>query len=178
MTSKSFLNPSRKDTLILAVIYLAFGLVLCMFQGSILTTIVRVLGIGLILFGIYELYVYFGLHRSTDMSPLVMGVPALVIGLLLAFWPHLLINFFPIIAGALLIFNSITQIQQSLVLKSANVPGWMIAFVLALLMLACGIFLVLRPSGVINTLTMITGIALIVEAIILVFDAFQSGKRA
>ncbi len=178
MTSKSFLNPSRKDMLVLAVIYLVFGLALCLFQGSVLTTAVRILGIGLIIYGVYELYVYFGLHRSTDMSPMVIGVPALVIGLILAFWPNLLINFFPVVAGVLLIFNSIAQIQQSLVLKSANIPGWMVSFVLALLMLACGIFLVLRPSGVINTLTMITGIALIVEAIILVFDAFQNRKHA
>lgn len=166
------LNPSRNEMLSMALMYLLFGLVLCFFSGSILTTIVRVLGILLVVYGGYNLYQYFVITKSTNLSPMVIGIPGIIIGLILAVWPHMLINFFPIVAGVLLTFNSITQIQKSLVLKRAGISSWMLSMVAALIMLFIGIILMIRPSNVINMIMSFTGIALIAEAVILAVQAF------
>ncbi|WP_323090377.1 DUF308 domain-containing protein [Allobaculum sp. JKK-2023] len=166
------LNPSRNEMLSMALMYLLFGLVLCFFSGSILTTIVRVLGILLVVYGGYNLYQYFVITKSTNLSPMVIGIPGIIIGLILAVWPHMLINFFPIVAGVLLTFNSITQIQKSLVLKRAGISSWMLSMVAALIMLFIGIILMIRPSSVINMIMSFTGIALIAEAVILTVQAF------
>ncbi|MEY8308502.1 DUF308 domain-containing protein [Erysipelotrichaceae bacterium 51-3] len=166
------LNPSRNEMLSMALMYLLFGLVLCFFSGSILTTIVRVLGILLVVYGGYNLYQYFVITKSTNLSPMVIGIPGIIIGLILAVWPHMLINFFPIVAGVLLTFNSITQIQKSLVLKRAGISSWMLSMVAALIMLFIGIILMIRPSSVINMIMSFTGIALIAEAVILAVQAF------
>lgn len=166
------LNPSRNEMLSMALMYLLFGLVLCFFSGSILTTIVRVLGILLVVYGGYNLYQYFVTTKSTNLSPMVIGIPGIIIGLILAVWPHMLINFFPIVAGVLLTFNSITQIQKSLVLKRAGISSWMLSMVAALIMLFIGIILMIRPSSVINMIMSFTGIALIAEAVILAVQAF------
>ncbi|UNT93889.1 DUF308 domain-containing protein [Allobaculum sp. Allo2] len=111
-------NFNVKDTLVLALLYLLCGLALCFFQGSILTTVVRIIGIVLIAYGAYMLYVYFGVHKSADTAPMFSGVPSLVLGLIMVCWPHTIINFIPIIVGVLLVINSIVQIQSSLVLKA------------------------------------------------------------
>lgn len=167
------LKPSMKDSLVLAALYLICGFALCFFKGSILVSIVRVIGIAAIVYGVWQMYIYFGLHQSTNMAPMIFGVPALILGLILTFWPNMLINFFPTIAGILLIFNSITQIQSSLVMKSRNASSWLIALVFALCMLALGIYLIIKPAAFINTIMMVTGIALIVEGIVLGVDAFM-----
>lgn len=173
---KYLVNPSKTDSLLLAVMFALGGLVLCMFSGSLLTTIVRILGLVLVVYGCYELYVYFGLHRSTNMSPMIIGVPAAILGLFLACWPNMLINFFPIIAGILLIFNSIVQIQRALVLRSSGISSWTMTLVFALIALAVGVFLVIRPGSMVNILLRLTGFALIFEAVAIVFDVF-TGKN-
>ncbi|UNT97006.1 HdeD family acid-resistance protein [Allobaculum mucilyticum] len=165
-------NPSTKDSLVLGLLYLICGLALCFCQGSLLVTIVRIIGIIAIVFGCWEMYVYFGLHKSTDMSPMIMGIPALIVGLIFAFFPQMVINFFPVVAGILFIINSITQIQGSLVMRSYQMSGWIISLVIGLCTLALGLFLVMRPASFINALMMITGIGLICEAVVLVVDAF------
>lgn len=173
---KYFMNPSRKDALLLALMYLAFGLVLCFFSGSLLITIVRILGIALIVYGCYELYIYFVVHKSTDMSPMIIGIPSVILGLVLACWPNMLISFFPIIAGILLLFNSITQIQRSLVMRSAGISSWVMTLVMSLVMLAVAVFLIVRPMNVISFILKLTGAALIVEAIVVVIDVFSSRR--
>lgn len=166
------LNPSRSETLSLALMYLLFGLVLCFFSGSILTTIVRILGIILVVYGGFNLYQYFVVTKSTNMSPMFIGIPGVIIGLILAVWPHMLINFFPILAGVLLTFNSIAQIQKSLVMKRAGISSWMFSMVIALIMLFVGIVLMIRPGNVINMIMRLTGYALIAEAVVLTVQAF------
>lgn len=94
------LNPSRNEMLSMALMYLLFGLVLCFFSGSILTTIVRVLGILLVVYGGYNLYQYFVITKSTNLSPMVIGIPGIIIGLILAVWPHMLINFFQLLPAS------------------------------------------------------------------------------
>ncbi len=171
------LNPTRGDLLSMALMYLLFGAVLCFFSGSILTTIVRVLGIVLVLYGGYNLYQYFVVLKSTNLSPMAIGIPSFIFGLILAVWPNMIINFFPIVAGILVTLNSIAQIQKSLVLKRAGVPSWMMSMVAALVMLFVGIVLMIRPSNVINMIMKLTGVALIAEAIVLSVQAFVSPTR-
>lgn len=169
---KYIVNPGLKDSLIMALLYLCCGVALCFFKGSILYTAVRVIGIALMAYGIWQLYIYFGLRRSVNSTPMIMGVPSVVFGLILAVWPGMIINIFPTVIGILLLFNSITQIQAALVMKSAGAPSWLMSMIFALAMLALAFFLIIRPSWLINTLTMVAGIALIAEAIIMTFDAF------
>ncbi len=64
-------NFNVKDTLVLALLYLLCGLALCFFQGSILTTVVRIIGIVLIAYGAYMLYVYFGVQQLRRYSSYV-----------------------------------------------------------------------------------------------------------
>lgn len=175
--NRNFFNPSRKDSLIVALMYLLVGLVFCFFSGGVLTAAVRFIGILLMLFGAYELYIYFGLHRSENTLPLLIGVPAVIFGLILAFWPNWLISFFPIIAGIFLIFNSVIQIQKALVLRSGGFSNWIMVLVLALIMLIFGIVLIMKPMMIINTLVRLTGIALIIEAIIIGGEAFISTRK-
>ncbi|WP_230267771.1 HdeD family acid-resistance protein [Allobaculum fili] len=169
-------NFNVKDTLVLALLYLLCGLALCFFQGSILTTVVRIIGIVLIAYGAYMLYVYFGVHKSADTAPMFSGVPSLVLGLIMVCWPHTIINFIPIIVGVLLVINSIVQIQSSLVLKSYGASSWVFSLVVALCLLALGIFLVIKPGSIIDTIMTIAGVALIVQAVVLCFDAFATRK--
>lgn len=178
MNMKKYLvNPTKTDSLLLALMFVGAGFVLALFSGSLLTTLIRIFGIVLAVYGAYELYLYFGVHRSTNMSPMIIGIPSLILGLFLSFWPQALLNVFPMIAGIILVFNSVIQIQRALVMRSAGMSSWVMTLVLALVMLAAGIFLVVRPGSMINMILRLTGYALIVEGVIIAIDAF-TGVRS
>lgn len=170
---KYFVNPTRKDTILLAILYAIFGLVLCFFHGSILSTIVRIIGIVVIAYGAYMLYGYFFAQKNSDMTLMISGIPAVIFGLFMAVWPQTLINMVPIVAGIVLLFNSVVQIQRALVMKRAGLAEWTLTLVLALVMLAIAVFLIIRPANVTSMLVWITGIALMIEAVILFLQAFS-----
>lgn len=170
---KYFVNPTRTDSLLLALLYAVLGLVLCFFKGCILSGVVRIIGIILIIYGVWLLYSYFVRQQSSDMTPMITGIPALIFGLFMAAWPQTLINLVPIAAGIALLFNSVVQIQRALVMKRAGFSDWTLTMVLALVMLAISIFLIIRPANVASALVMITGIALMVEAVVLCIQAFS-----
>lgn len=172
-----FTSPDRKDSILLSLMYIVLGLALCFFSGSLLTGIVRVIGIVLALYGAWQLYVYFGVRKSASTAPMVIGIPALICGLILTAWPHLLISFFPVVAGLLLIFSSIVQIQKSLMLKNAGYNDWMLTLVIALAMLALGVVLIVRPMGIVNTILRVTGIALAVEGGIILFETLTHTRK-
>lgn len=174
---KHFLSPSKKDTLLVALMYFLFGIVLCFFSGRILTTIIRMLGLLACVFGSYEMYTYFTARQySNDMTPIFVGIPSLILGLFLASNPQMLLNFFPILAGLFILVNSIAQIQKALVFKRAGVASWAIDLVVAFVMLGVSVFLIMRPGSVINMIMSITGYVLIFEAIILVFQALNKNN--
>ncbi|MDO4664117.1 MAG: DUF308 domain-containing protein [Erysipelotrichaceae bacterium] len=171
---KRFLSPSKKETLLIALMYFLFGLVLCVFSGSILTATIRVLGIMACAFGGYELFTYFNAKQTAvGLSAMVVGIPALIFGFLLAINPNLLLNMFPIFAGIFILIQSLTQLQKALIFKRSGIASWGIDFTVALLMLVVAVFLMFRPSAVIDMIMTITGWVLIVESVILVFQAFN-----
>lgn len=173
---KNLLNPDNSQLRVLSLMYLIFGIILCVFSGSILNTAARVLGICLVLYGCFQLYLYFGKnYRGT--SPLVYGIPALVLGALIAVWPSTLVNMFPIAIGIVLIFNSIFQFQKSAALKSLGSSSWIGMLVAAALMLGGGVFLIAYPGRTVSIFTKVCGAFLIVEAVILLWQSFAGEKR-
>ncbi len=205
------------SALLIALMYFLFGLVLCVFSGSILTATIRMLGIFACVFGGYELFTYFSakdqaiglsamvvgipalvfgfllavnpnlllnmfpilagifilIQSLIGLSAMVVGIPALVFGFLLAVNPNLLLNMFPILAGIFILIQSLSQLQKAFIFKRSGIASWGMDFAVALVMLVAAVFLMFRPSSVIDMIMTITGWVLIVESVILVFQAFN-----
>lgn len=61
-----FLKPSDKEINMLAISYIVFGLLICLFNVTILTMTIRVFGVITLLFSGYLLYTYFVQRISTS----------------------------------------------------------------------------------------------------------------
>ena len=55
----SFFKQTESQTRIFALVYIVFGFILCFFNKSILFTATRIIGGVLLLYGAYQLYLYF-----------------------------------------------------------------------------------------------------------------------
>lgn len=171
-----FIQPSPGQTQMMALIYFIFGIILCFFGSSILLGAARVLGIVMVVYGIYLLYLYFGKRANTSTVPLIEGLPTLVIGLVIAISPAALVSIFPVVIAILIIFNSIVQMQKSFILKDMHDPSWMMGLVFSIIMLLAGIILLLRPIQALSYVLKVVGVVLIVEAIFMLIQSFQEKK--
>ena len=68
---KTFLKESQKEIILGALFYILIGLALIIFDISILTTCIKVIGGILILFGAYQLYVFFIRRLNLSSIPLI-----------------------------------------------------------------------------------------------------------
>ncbi len=165
-----FLKPSDKDINILAISYVVFGLIICLFNVSILTMAIRVFGTITLLISGYLLYTYFVQRISTSTSPLFIGLPGLLISILMIFSPESVLAMLPILVGFLLIINSIIHMQKSLVLKDYGYPRWNVNLIFSILVLITGVVLLFQPIQSLSIIMQILGIALITEAIFMLIN--------
>lgn len=165
-----FLKPSDKDINILAISYVVFGLIICLFNVSILTMAIRFFGTITLLISGYLLYTYFVQRISTSISPLFIGLPGLLISILMIFSPESVLAMLPILVGFLLIINSIIHMQKSLVLKDYGYPRWNVNLIFSILVLITGVVLLFQPIQSLSIIMQILGIALITEAIFMLIN--------
>ncbi len=162
---KNTLNEARKEFLFTALLYAVFGILLLVFPKTVLITIVKVIGWILIVFGLIEMYIFFIRRTSLSSFPLIIGIPSILFGIWFARSPESIISFIGIVAGIMVIFSSILQIQQSLVFKDLRVPRWTIMLVGAIITLVVGVILCTNPVDSISTLMKVCGFFLIVQSI-------------
>ncbi len=172
---KEYLRETSRQSASLALIYIVTGIVMCFFSSTILTTLVRVIGIALIAYGAYQLYLYFG-KGLRQGAFLFYGIPCVIAGAVLIWRPSFLIAFFPIIVGVIMVINGIFQIQKSFMLKDAGFDGWKFDAIGAAVLLAGGIFLVFNPMRTVSWMFKAGGIFLIVEGGFMLWQSFETRK--
>lgn len=176
MRMRDFFSPDPNQTRLLAFVYALLGLIVCFFGRGIIIWAVRLIGVFAVLYGAFQLYIYFGRGNRNSSSPLMIGLPCLIVGLILWIWPAALVNVFPIVIGIFLVFNSLVGIQKAFILKDAGFTNWVISLVGALVMLAGGIFLIAFPDRSVRYMFRVCGIFLIAEALLLLFNSFEQQK--
>lgn len=161
------MNPNSKEVRIMALVYIIAGILLFILNNDFLMIAVRIFGVILIAIGGTLLYTYFGKRLSIDTSPLFAGLPSVLIGILMIASPESIIAILPILAGILLIINSIIQLQKAFLLRDYGFDNWKITAGIAVFALIVGVILWLRPLQSVAFILQIIGCALIFEGAML-----------
>lgn len=170
---KKYLSDSVRQASTLAVIYIIFGFIMCFFGRGIIMSAARILGLIVMLYGIYQLYLYFGQKFSATPVSLIYGLACAILGLIAAARPGFIVSFIPKIIGIIAVFNGAIQVQRSMMLKDSGYSGWLFNAIVAVVMILGGLYLFFRPFSIINIVLRGCGIFLIVEG---VFMLLQSGE--
>ena len=118
------MKETKTEAISSAILCILSGLVLCIFNVSILTTITRVIGCIFLVIAILFLYTYFKKRNSTTLTTLVLGIFLLSVGLYMSFEPKKFISILPMLVGILLIINSLSHFQKVLLLKDNGFEQW------------------------------------------------------
>ena len=104
----------------------------------------------------------------------ILGVFALIIGIIIMLNPKLIISIIPFVVGVWMIINGVTKLSYSLSLsKEHNATT---SIVLSIAILICGIVLVFNPFGGAVVLTQVIGISVIIYSAIDIIDCFTLKK--
>ena len=137
------------------------GLFLILYPHSTLSTAVRILGGALTVYGAIGLISYLVNRPESRPSSLVAGAAALIFGVIILLRPNLILNFFPTVAGILIVVTGILQLMSVLEGRRADPQGrWWLPLILALITVVLGVVLLLNPFGAMSILIRMLGATL------------------
>lgn len=148
------------------IIFLIFGIIIYTNPYFTANLTAIILGIYFIIYGLYNVYIYF--ERS--ITPLynyklLLGIVTFILGIFVILNPFKFIKILTITLGLYLIVLAITKLLESLKLKKVKYEGWLIVFVISIILLLFGIFITINPMASMD-LVEATGIFIILGCIL------------
>lgn len=144
------------------------GAILIINPEGILKVIFYVVGIFLMVKGVYHVVNYFAVHGKYDFynNDLLYGIVALVFGVVCVILWEQLSNAIGIVVGAWMIYGALVRLNTAIKLHAAGVKQWFYVLLLSLVMLALGIYMIISVGAVLA----VVGWVMIAAAIIGIID--------
>lgn len=144
------------------------GIVLLWHPEGVLKAIFYVVGIFLIIKGVYKILNYFATHGQYDFynNDLLYGIIALVFGVIAVVLWEELGGVIGLVVGAWMIYGSLVRINTAIKMRTAGIREWFYVLVLALVMLALGIYMIINMGAVLA----VVGWVMIAAAVVGILD--------
>ncbi len=167
------IKKSAWSAAIESLVIMVFGILLVVWPEVTVTVIANVLGAIFIVSGIYQIINYFVSKGQNDFfdNGLLSGVLALLIGIAAIVIGEDIANVFRIIIGIWMVYEALVRINTSIKLRAAGIKIWSYTLIIALVMLALGLFVTFNAGAVIQLIgwmMILTGIVGIVGDIMFI----------
>lgn len=142
---------------------------------GVMKVIFYVVGICLMVKGVYRIVNYFAVHGKYDFynNDLLYGIIALVFGVLSVVLWEQFSNVIGIVVGAWMIYGALVRMNSAIKLHAAGVKDWFYVMLLSLVMLALGIYMVISVGAVLA----VVGWVMIAAAVVGIIDDFVFMKN-
>ena len=147
-----------------ALVFLALGLVLLFMPGTSQKVLCTVVGVGLVVYGLFSILSFVLERDSVYTLELFIGICATAFGIFSLVDPTFLMRFLFIVLGIVVMVGSVCGIRRALNLRMFGFPQWWAALASACVTLLLALSIVFFPGLYGNMLTMFIGIVLIVES--------------
>ena len=144
------------------------GIVLLWHPEGVLKAIFYVVGIFLIIKGVYKILNYFATHGQYDFynNDLLYGIIALVFGVIAVVLWEELGGVIGLVVGAWMIYGALVRINTAIKMRTAGIREWFYVLVLELVMLALGIYMIINMEAVMA----VVGWVMIAAAVVGILD--------
>ena len=158
-------------SLISSILLFVFGLLMAINSEAFLKTMTIILGVILIIIGVFPIFEYFRTKGSLGAGiGLISGIVSVVCGLMFLFNEDMLMILVPVFIGVWMIINGINKIQLALQLRYDNENTWIITFVYSIIIVILGGFFIIKPVSGANIVATTIGIILCIYAIFDIVD--------
>ncbi len=179
---KNEFNKVWWNSLLTSIALIVIGILLMTYPTEILTAISMIIGIGIIVAGVFAFIRYFQNSKNEVMRnyftfDLIYGVICLIAGSLLMINTKAIASILPLVLGIWMVINSVTKIQYALTIRQYNKESGLPTLILAILTLICGILFIFNPFRGMEVITQILGGIIAFYAVVDLVNAFLLKKR-
>ncbi|MCQ2545731.1 MAG: DUF308 domain-containing protein [Clostridia bacterium] len=149
-------------------LFCLLGIAMILFPDLSALAVEKILGVGMIIFGLIKLIGYFSkdLYRLAFQFDLAFGILLMLLGILTLVANGGTVMFICIVFGIAIMADGLFKIQIAEDSRKFGISNWWLIMALAIIACAAGIVLVLRPSIGSELLMIIFGISLLLEGIL------------
>ena len=175
----SLLKQLKWNLILLAVIFIALGIVLILWPGATMKTICYLLAAMLLAIGVVSLINYLRKDISGIIYryDLVVGLCAILGGILVIVKVDKLTDLIPAVLGFLVTMGGIMKMQNSVDMLRLGHGTWHVAFAMAIVNIVAGIVLLMNPFEAAQILIMCLGIALVYSGITDLYVTISISRR-
>ena len=173
----TIINQKKKNkqrSLIYSIILLVLGIFLTFNSSGVLNTIFNIMGILVILFGIYRFFVYYRLKsqlKVDDPSILMSAVMSILFGVFIILLSNILTTTIQIVTGIWLLFVGISRLSEADITNIKDKRN-LIAVIGAAIIILLGLYTIFSE----NVLFVALGIILIIYSILDIINYIRFAK--
>ena len=170
---QDLLKKVYRMSLLSSIVFLVFGLLLIFQTENVINTVSVIIGVLLLVIGIYPIVNYFRNRQSGFFSSagLLYGIFSFVAGVVIIVNKNLLATIIPVLSGVWMIINSVNKIQIAMELRDRKVSSWIISFIFAIIILIGGTLLIINPFRGAVILSKTVGIIIVIYSILDIADS-------
>lgn len=151
---EKFLKKSSWTDIAVSLIFILFGAMLMMSPETVQAMIAILLWAVFIAMGIFRLINYIA-SGKTDRYSLSIGIVAIITGIIIMFCSGIILSVFRIIIAIWIIYSGIMNLQTTIVWKDSKSKLWWMSFILSILMIIAGIYVMANSGAILQTIGMI-----------------------
>ena len=150
---------------VISILFCVLGIVLIAAPGTSVVWLGRLLGIGMIIFGVIKLVGYFSkdLFRLAFQYDLAFGSLLIAVGIITLCHPGEAMSFLCVMFGIPVLADGLFKIQIAVDARRFGIPQWWLVLALAVLTGVIGLLLVLRPTEGAQALVVLMGVSLLLD---------------
>lgn len=153
----------KTNNMTAAIVQLVVGIILTVFPGGSLEVLCRLVGCGILVYGIVSLARAVQ-EKGTGIS-ISIDVVAIIAGIFFLARPSALASIVPFIVGVILIANGIINMNNAVSNRDMLGKKFISSAAGAVLLIILGILIILNPFSAAGVLVRIIGISLIIAAV-------------
>lgn len=160
---EEFLKKTGWTSIITSVVTAIIGIIIIGNPMVTMKIVAYALGLIFIAFGVVKLISYFVAKGTYDFYnyEMIYGILAIIIGIITIFYSQTIGTIFRIIIGIWILYSGLMRLGLVSKLKKLEINEWKYALVIAVLILICGIYVLLRAE----TIGIAIGIAVLIYSI-------------
>ena len=163
----------KKTKLIAGIVSAVLGGVLLFWPGLTMGLICQFVGAALGITGVLTAAVFFTQPKDSPFraASLIAGIPLALLGLFIFLRPSFLIEFIPIVVGAIVLLDGIMNLLETFDLMKQKYSKWWVSLIFAALTIMMGILLIMRPFGVAKFVMQAIGVIMLYNGLSDIFIA-------
>lgn len=159
------MRTAKTGYIVLSVLFCVLGVMLCFNPRFSALLFSRLLGIGMIVFGLIKLAGYFSrdLFRLAFQYDLASGILLIALGVIALTHADVTAGFLGVLLGVCVTADGLFKVQISLDAKRFGIRDWWLILILAIVTGAFGVLLLVNPGDSAELLGVFFGLSLLAE---------------